>query len=257
MKYHNYDRLAEVYDETRLIPLELSSFFKHEIQNYLKNNFFPPPNRILSIGLGTGRVESLLSSRNYQLFGIDIASKMLKMLNNKEINPPCYTAQADGFSLPFSKPFHIILLIQVIHLIDHIEKFFEEVRNFGQVLVVGNAYTETHEHPYYVKFLELLKKNGWSEIKEDVPKSVKFREFMSDHDFSVIEKKMSIESSLQNLQIYEGIKNRYFSSFWQVENNIFNQTMLDFDQFISDDNCKKSDVYQTRSNVNLTFYELN
>ena len=173
MKYYNYDRLAEVYDETRSIPLELSSFFRHEIQNYLKNNLSPPPNRILSIGLGTGRVESLLSSKNCQLFGIDIASKMLKMLNNKKINPPCYTAQADGFSLPFSKSFHLILLIQVDHLISNIEKFFEELRKFSKILVVGNAYTETHEHPYYVKFLEFLKRNKWSKIKEDLPKSMK------------------------------------------------------------------------------------
>ena len=244
MKYWNYDKLAEIYDITRSVPLELSIFFTHEIHDFIKNKSFPPPYRLLSIGLGTGRIESLLSSKAYQLFGIDISSAMLMKLKQKNLNPPCYPIQADGFSLPFAKFFHILILLQVIHLISDHEKFFNEIQKYCQVFVIGEVYTETQKHPYYVKFLEFLRNNGMDKLRDDMPKSSEFNKLMD-------------KFSIQNLKIYEGIKKRHFSSFWEIENGIFDRSMADLNQFILENHIEKKDFFPTYSKAKLTFFEMN
>ncbi|MCE7743330.1 MAG: class I SAM-dependent methyltransferase [Candidatus Heimdallarchaeota archaeon] len=257
MRYWNYDRLAEVYDETRIIPLELYAFFKNEIRDYIRARFSSPPFNLLSIGLGTGRIESLLSSKEYQLFGIDIAHDMLKKLSLKRLDPPCYTTQADGLTLPFVKQFKVILLIQVIHLVAKYENLFNELRNFCDVLIEGNAYTETHKHPIYIKFFEILQENGWHDIREDEPKTINFNEYMQRFDFIITKKNKRVNSSIKNSQVYEGIRSRSFRSLWEVENRIFDKSLTEIDNFIIENKIEKNDSYQTESSVNLTFYELN
>ncbi|MHA1198281.1 MAG: class I SAM-dependent methyltransferase [Candidatus Heimdallarchaeaceae archaeon] len=257
MRYWNYDRLAEVYDETRIIPLELFTFFKNEIQDYIRIHFSTPPYNLLSIGLGTGRIESLLSSKEYQLFGIDIAHEMLQKLNLKNLDSPCYITQADGLSLPFVKPFQVILLIQVIHLVSKYEDLFMELRNLCDVLVDGNAYTETHKHPVFTRFFEILQENGWHDAREDEPRTVDFSEYMQRFDLIITKKNKRIDSSIKNSHVYDGIKSRSFRSLWDVENSIFDKSLKELDDFIIENNIEKNDSYETKSSVNLTFYEMN
>ena len=255
MKYWNYDRLAEVYDDTRLIPRNLNDFFVDEICKYL-NNRFSSPHGLLSVGLGTGRIESLLSSRHFQLFGVDISSKMLKKLDSKKINPPCYLTLADGFSLPFVKPFQMILLIHIVHLIDNWVNLLTEIKNLCKILVVGHAYTETHDHPYFKKFLDIMKKNGWNHTNDDRPEFLDFHEFMLQQGYSSLKREMQANCSITNSQIYQGIKNRYYRSFWNIDEEIFNKSISDLDAFIAKNMIVKNENYNTQAFVKLTFYEL-
>ncbi len=257
MKYWNYDRLADSYDETRVIPPQLSSYFVTEIQGYIDSRFPHPPFNMLSIGLGTGRIETLLSSKTHQLFGIDIAAEMLKQLQSKKTNPPCFLSQADGLALPFSRSFQVILLIQIIHLIKEYETFFEEIRDFCEVLVTGSAYTETKHHPIYSQFFEILHDNGWEAIKEDEPKYDDFDNYMQKFDFKIIKKNKSVDNSILNSHIYNGLINRSYSSLWDVEDDIFSKSILDLDLFINENNFDKNEFFKTKSNVYLTFYEVN
>ncbi len=255
MKYWNYDRIAQSYDETRVIPSQLIAFFIKEVQDYLESKYLSPPYNLLSIGIGTGRIESLLSSEKYQMFGVDIAKEMLKLLNLKSINPPCYPLIADGFSLPFSRIFQAILLIQIVHLIRHYDEFFEQLVNISKVFVVGSAYTETKLHPFYVKFFEILHENGWNITREDEPKSIGFERYIRKFDVTILEKTKIVENSIANLQIYDGIVKKSFSSLWDVDQSIFEVSLQQLDDFIKENKIKKDDVYLTTSKVSLNFIE--
>lgn len=255
MKYWNYDRIAGSYDETRMIPPQLIAFFIKEVQDYLESKFLIPPYNLLSIGIGTGRIESLLSSKKCQVFGVDIAKEMLKLLNLKSINPPCYPLIADGLSLPFSKVFQAILLIQIVHLIELYDEFFEQLANISKVFVVGSAYTETKSHPFYVKFFQILHENGWNITREDEPKSIDFEQYIRKFDVTVLKKVKTVKNSIANHQIYDGIVNKSFSSLWDVDQSIFEESLQQLDDFIIENKIKKDDVYLTTSKVSLNFIE--
>jgi len=254
MRYWNYDNLADSYDETRRVPNELTCFFKEEIHNFIESNF-DSPHTLLSIGLGTGRVESLLSSEKHQLFGVDIAREMLKKLNAKNINPPCYPIQADGFSLPFSKSFQAILLVQIIHLIPLIGEFITELQNYSDIIIVGDAYTETHNHPIYVKFLDILLENSKNNLEKDQPINLKFADIIGQLGAKSTNKTIRIDSSIPNSEIYNGIVKRSFRSMWEVKEETFKKSLEQLELFIKENGINLDDKFKTKSTVNLDFYE--
>lgn len=254
MKYWNYDSLAKIYDETREIPSQLYVFFTNEITEYIRSSFSPPFS-LLSIGIGTGRIESLLSSKNFQLFGVDIAREMLGKLKSKRINPPIYPIQADGLVLPFSKSFHAILLIQIVHLIETIEEFVKEIKQFSSLLIVGNAYTETEEHPIYKEFFQILYENGWESLEVDEPKQVSFDKCIEKYKPKKTIRSLKLPNSIKHSQIYRGLRNRSFRSLFHIEDDIFNKSIHKLDLFISEKKINLDEVYETKSSVNLTFYD--
>ena len=256
MNHNNYDCVASVYDFTRKIPNESIQFFKEKIYTYLDNNCISSNFKILSIGAGTGRIESSLTSPKHSLFGVDISAKMLKEFHMKDSSLPCYLIQADGLCLPFKRKFHLITAIHFVHLIKDYEKFFREISKSTNSLLIGNAFVDTLNHPYYLRFRELLVENQWEEQKSDNTVMQDFHYFMTNKGFSPKVHVSKVSAEIKSLDLIDSLQNRYFRSLWDIDNEIFNNTIEDFQEYLSNNEETIREYYPTNSIIELFFYEL-
>ncbi|MCE7748055.1 MAG: methyltransferase domain-containing protein [Candidatus Heimdallarchaeota archaeon] len=257
MNYKNYDQVASVYDFTRKIPNESIQFFKEKIYSFLDNKYSSSNYRILSIGVGTGRIESFITSPKHSLYGIDISTKMLQEFKKKDTSPPCYLIQADGLFLPFNKNFHLITAVHFVHLIKNYEQFISEISKSTSTLLIGNAFTNVLDHPYYLKFRDLLIENQWTEPRSDDTVVKDFQHFMTDKGFKPKMHVSKVAAEIKNLEIVDSLIKRYFTSMRDIDKEIFKNTVDDFQEYLLSSNEKISGLHSTYSITELFFYELN
>ncbi|MDH5374859.1 MAG: class I SAM-dependent methyltransferase [Candidatus Bathyarchaeota archaeon] len=69
----SFDRVAEIYDETRGFPVfvmeKIVETLMDELEGYVN---------ILDVGVGTARFSKPLQNRGYYVVGIDVSLKMLR-----------------------------------------------------------------------------------------------------------------------------------------------------------------------------------
>jgi len=181
----SFDRVADIYDETRGHPPEISFQIADSICTTL-----PSQAMILEVGVGTGRIARSLLSRHLQIFGVDISSRMMNRF--MQLVPPGeprpYLFQADACKLPFrNKTFQAVLSIHVFHLINDWKQALAEMLRVllpdGQLCTgydwrdtdsphsqindqwrqIVSKYVENPHHPgphEFSKVIKLLAENG-------------------------------------------------------------------------------------------------
>jgi SAM-dependent methyltransferase len=118
----SFDRVADIYDETRAIPEPEISQILDSMGKYLDVQ-----EKLLDLGVGTGRFAVPLQSRGYDVVGIDISTKMLTTGISKGFRHPVL---AEACALPFKEDaFHSTLSVHLMHLLtDWIDALKEAIR---------------------------------------------------------------------------------------------------------------------------------
>ncbi len=254
MNYTNFDRVAEVYDRTRAVPMETITILTREINNKLRTTFGSPPYQILSLGIGSGRVETYLSSPNNHLFGIDISELMLKELKKKNMVENISILQADACNLPFRGKFHLTIAVHVIHLIQYQEVFLNEIIRTSQMVIFGDVFTDAYQSKLYSYFLDILSTFGWIK-KESKSISNYIETTMINQGFEVEEFSETINDFQTHASIFESLQKRYFSWLWDVPEPIYQQAMKLLEQKIRDEDINLNESYGTTSSVNLQIFK--
>jgi ubiquinone/menaquinone biosynthesis C-methylase UbiE len=109
--------------------------------------------KILSVGCGTGELESHLSDLQYQVVGIDTSQQMLKRAHNRGIKS---LVQADSQRLPFTDhSFDVVIFMECIGYL-HMLTAFREARRVlkerGRLLLTTYS-GDVLVHAHYTKFL--------------------------------------------------------------------------------------------------------
>ncbi len=108
--------------------------------------------RVIEIGVGTGRIALPLSERVRSVVGVDLARRMMERLRAKQSGQPVMLAQADATHLPVaSGVFDAAVTVHVFHLIsNYLDALAELARALrpGGVLLNGwsaNGYSELRQ----------------------------------------------------------------------------------------------------------------
>jgi ubiquinone/menaquinone biosynthesis C-methylase UbiE len=124
-----FDPMADIYDDTRVIN---EACFNAVLDLIVEK--YPPSKykNLLEPGTGTGRIGIALAERGYQVNGIDISGKMLKVLEDKlkkrQYILPYTFKKADVTALPFSDAsFDISVVVHLFHLVRNWQKAVAEV----------------------------------------------------------------------------------------------------------------------------------
>lgn len=128
----SFDRAADFYDATR----ETSSGQIAASIEALTDNL-PEDERILEVGIGTGRMGVPLADSGQTLYGIDLSMRMLEKLTEKSSSIP--VAQADATLLPFGdNTFGGAYATWLLHLIEDWHRALLEmarvVKNGGTIM---------------------------------------------------------------------------------------------------------------------------
>ena len=124
----NFDRAAAIYDATRKLPDDAAEAIT---QALLREIHATGADRVLEVGIGTGRIARPLMREGVRMVGVDISRQMMTRL--KEQLTPDQTQPdlvlGDGTCLPITDDsFRAALVVHVFHLVQSIEKTISEVR---------------------------------------------------------------------------------------------------------------------------------
>jgi SAM-dependent methyltransferase len=130
-----FDRVAEIYDETRGMPADVEARVADGMAAVLRE--LGPAPRLIEVGIGTGRVAAPLAARGVRVTGADIAPKMLAKAREKRRDIDALLAEAAR--LPFADgEFDAALFVHVLHLVPDVEATVREalrvVRAGGMLL---------------------------------------------------------------------------------------------------------------------------
>jgi ubiquinone/menaquinone biosynthesis C-methylase UbiE len=111
----SFDRAAEYYDDTRGFPLGTETTAAATIA---QAGGFQGAERVLEIGVGTGRIALPVAPHVRHYTGIDISTAMMRRLLDKRGGEAVAVAEADATRLPFGdQVFDAAVAVHIFHLI--------------------------------------------------------------------------------------------------------------------------------------------
>jgi ubiquinone/menaquinone biosynthesis C-methylase UbiE len=111
---------------------------------------------ILDAGTGTGRFAKPLQDNGFEVYGVDIAKKMISRAKERKVN---HLFLGDVCSLPFKDDtFDATICIHVLHLIKEWETALQEICRVTRHVMVSINYVR--ENPLWKAYDRLLKKYG-------------------------------------------------------------------------------------------------
>ncbi len=214
----SFDRIADVYDDTRNLPQEAMSKTVERLVSIFQEY---DCHLILDAGMGTGRFADPLQRLGLHVIGIDVAEKMLSRARDKSVMNLCL---GDVNKMPFrDKCFDAAMSVHVLHLIKDWRGMLTEIGR-----VTKHIYTSIvsiwPDDPWPGQvYEELLIKHGWSEghpglHERDLSGTIKPRIMKEVASFT---QKKDANESLDRLH------KRCYSLQWEVPEDIHQKVMAE------------------------------
>jgi len=148
-----FDRVADIYDKSRKLPLHVMKKTIEVLAREMKGN-----RRILDVGVGSGRFAMPLQEQGFRIVGIDISREMLHKAQDKTTDN---LLLSEACQLPFkASAFQIALCIHILHLIsDWRDALGEICRVTTEELV---SITHTRKNPVSEAYERLLREIGYN-----------------------------------------------------------------------------------------------
>ena len=121
----SFDRAAEIYDQTRGFPPGIPQAVVSPLRDRL-----PSQDKVLEIGVGTGRIARPLRASGIPVVGIDLSRKMLARFVETEAGDRGFLGlvEGDAVYLPFAnQSFATIVAVHVFHLVGDLQTCVESV----------------------------------------------------------------------------------------------------------------------------------
>lgn len=140
----NFDRAADIYDATRKLPDAASTRITDGLLREIRA---AGADRVLEVGIGTGRMARPLMAHGVQIVGVDISQQMMTRLL-AQLTPE-HTAPGlllgDATALPLRDgSFRAAIVVHVLHLVASIEEAVLEIR---RVLAPGGVLLQQYRVP--------------------------------------------------------------------------------------------------------------
>lgn len=124
----SFDRAAAFYDATRELPADLAAAVNAALLAEVRK---AGADRVLEVGIGTGRIARPLMAAGVRVTGVDISSRMMARLRaqlSPEHTPPDLLL-GDATRLPFrDAAFPVALVVHVFHLVASAADAIAEIR---------------------------------------------------------------------------------------------------------------------------------
>ena len=225
----SFDRVASIYDATRGLPESVSEQVTECILHLVSAT---PDTKFFEPGIGTGRIAVPLIQRGYSYTGVDISEKMMDELRCKVQDVPhnLTLLKANATSLPFEDNcFDVALTVHLLHLIPAWRAVLSEIR---RVLKPDGVFLHCHSSASFSGY-EIFEKQ-WKTIlqQHEFPLArygateAEVMEVLTEQG-GMLEKVTAAEwnSSRTVGELLYAYQGRFFSSSWQIPDNIFSQAI--------------------------------
>lgn len=139
MNLKSFDRVADVYDETRGLPPDVAATIAEALLAIFRS--VAPQPRIVEVGIGTGRMAVPLAEAGVRVTGIDISPAMLSVLRGKRTDIDVMLAESARPPLQAGS-FDGALFVHILHLVPDaaatVAATLALVREGGVLVVAGD-----------------------------------------------------------------------------------------------------------------------
>lgn len=148
----SFNRVAEIYDETRGFPIVVKDKIVKTLVDELEGCV-----SILDVGVGTARFSKPLQDTGYHVVGIDVSSGMLRKAVGKGM---CNLLMGNVCSLPFRDgSFDVTVSVGLLHLVKEWRDALREISRVTRKLLVSVIHRG--RIPARQKYIDMLVKYGW------------------------------------------------------------------------------------------------
>ena len=122
----NFDRAADYYDDTRGFPNEQ---IKNVVEFIRQQTQLKTTDKLLEIGIGTGRIALPIAPHVHEIHGVDISVQMMARLQQKQTTEAVFLTRANAEKLPFpDNSFDAIIIVHVLHLVPDAPAILRELQ---------------------------------------------------------------------------------------------------------------------------------
>lgn len=229
----SFDNAADVYDATRALPPAIAAKQTEALLTELRAL---GSDRLLEIGIGTGRIARPLMERGVRVTGVDLAPRMVERLREqltpRHIAPDI--AYADATRLPFrDASFRAALMVHVLHLVSDWRRTIEETHR-----VLGSGGVFFHDVTQYPE------PNPWRKVWD------KRKELFAEHGIrtrprpepeQIVQALRQAGGSLRTVvyaedeerdviqKVVDNLRDRIDSSAWEIPSDIHDAFVADFE----------------------------
>ncbi len=228
-----FDRAAGYYDETRALPPEIAD---KPAESLVREGGLEPGDRVLELGIGTGRIALGVAARIGRVTGIDLSLEMMRVLQVKLAGGPgeIDLTQADVLRLPFpDDTFDAIYAVHVLHLVKGWQGAVAEARRAlkpgGRMLV--SWHTRKPHSPNRLLREELHRLVGLRGVSTRRPGAQTEEEIMAElgkwgHAPRAVTVYQWTEPSTPG-EIIDELDRQIFSETWMIPRKVLDEVMPD------------------------------
>jgi len=234
----SFDHAADTYDATRALPPPVAAKLTGALTEELRA---VDTDRLLEVGIGTGRIARPLMERGVRLTGVDIAPRMLAKLR-EQLGSAHHAPDlllGDATALPFAPAtYRAALMVHVLHLVSDVNAAIAELR---RVLAPGGIFIH-----HYTDYQGANPYRENLEVRETIlaKLNVVMRRRASDDDIRAMlraaggsrrrEAYAADEERTSPREWLERSRNRTDSWTWQVPEAVFPTFMNRWEQWTRD-----------------------
>jgi SAM-dependent methyltransferase len=225
----SFDRAADFYDETRGAPPHIAQALTDALLAGLRKT---GTDRVLEIGIGTGRVARPLAERGIRVTGFDIAPRMVEKLRD-QLTPQHVSPDisfGDATALPVTDAsFMAVLGAHVLHLVSSLDGAVAEIR---RVLGEGGVYLSPYQryagdNPWTAeinKWEELIAESGYVPLQRprEADINAALTAALGDGHMHIY---ATGEERWTPRQQFERVRDRIDSWSWDYPDDVFKKTL--------------------------------
>lgn len=222
----SFDRVAAIYDATRVIP---AMVIERIVELILAATQARPDTHFLDIGVGTGRFSIPFLESGYNVTGIDISEQMMHRLRDKVGQSKCLSLHvADARSIPFADgSFDVVLAMQVLHLIPEWRAALEEASRVlkpAGSLVLGSNQAISGPPADIRRRWRLLVQDEGAELPPKYGVFDKARIAIAEmSERTAVDEVIRWTSDTAPIAILEAIRTHTFSDSWNLPDDVMDR----------------------------------
>lgn len=234
----NFDRAADIYDATRKLPDAAGAAITQGLLREIRD---AGADRLLEVGIGTGRMARPLMREGVRVAGVDISTEMMSRLR-EQLTPqhtPPDLLLGDATQLPLSDDsFRAVMIVHVLHLVSSMPAAIEEIK---RVLAPGGVLLHQTRRPHpgvddlwresYAEWTRLLAARGFELKNRTEPADIRRAILAAGGKLQLIDVADASETSTVADEI-DRIRKRTCSWTWQVPGEPFEDALPEYEEWL-------------------------
>lgn len=251
--YLNFDRVADQYDATRVLP---EAVREAVVEQVIAAAGLGAGDTFLDAGVGTGRFALPLARRGVSVLGVDVSPKMMRQLLRKKPPDNLVLAQADLRRLPVrSGAVRGVLVAHVLHLIADWRMVLLECRRvLSRNGLLFLLYETGKRFPAREHYLSLARERGLlrpaigaqnAEQALDYVRQLGGAVSLSEHP------SLRWQARRTHRDVLQEIDKRTYSQTWDIPDGAHRELMTQTLQYIREQFGSEDEVHVSDAVVNL------